>query len=297
MPVEKRIVNNRVFLLGLDGLYRDAIKPDERGELLQCALRVAETLGIEPADVPIEGYYAEDDQLTEYFRLVRALQAVDEKSKPMVDSLPEFQRLCEVMSAPLYGRPKYARTLLPVGSDALSQALLDTFPNWTIANLTEVAHKRSLEGEEFSLVGLAARARDTVVLAALRESVVLYAAAVAGCAKPPAQPEYVWTVDQELERQATRFVDAFNRLFSAQLPTPGPEQAKCFWDACADNEIVGRCVRLGYNPESSPIRHYHWAISHTADGVLKIQEFWHPEVWTTERYRSVLYETGRSPDL
>ena len=139
MFTEKRVVDNRVFLLGLDKLYREAIKQHERGELLRCARRVAEVLHASPADVPVEGYYAEDEQLTEYFRLVRALQDVDEGATPSVDSLSEFQRLRAVTSAPLYGRPQYTGKLLPAGRDALSQALRDTFPNWTVASLTAAA--------------------------------------------------------------------------------------------------------------------------------------------------------------
>jgi hypothetical protein len=108
---ERRVVDNRVFLLGLDKLYRDAMKQHERGELLNCARRVATALHVKPADVPVEGYYTEDEQLTEYFRLVRALQSKDESVRSVVDSLPEFQRLLEVTSAPLYGRrvlPRYS---------------------------------------------------------------------------------------------------------------------------------------------------------------------------------------------
>ena len=44
---EKRVVDNRVFLLGLAELYRDAMKGREAGELPTCARRVAQTLGID----------------------------------------------------------------------------------------------------------------------------------------------------------------------------------------------------------------------------------------------------------
>lgn len=37
MSTERRVVDNRFFSLGLDGLYRDAMKEHERGELLGCA--------------------------------------------------------------------------------------------------------------------------------------------------------------------------------------------------------------------------------------------------------------------
>lgn len=75
---ERRILDNRTFLLGLDYLYRNLMKDHERGELLVCARLVAATLRVAPADVAVEGYYAENKQLTEYFRLIRTLQTLDE---------------------------------------------------------------------------------------------------------------------------------------------------------------------------------------------------------------------------
>lgn len=174
MPNE-RVVDNRVFMLGLDELYRKAMKRHERGELLPCARRVAQVLQVPPADVPVEGYYAEDPELSEYFRLSRTLQQTGEEHVSAVARLPEFQRLLSVASSPLYGRPQHTGKLLPTGDDALSQALEDTRPEWTVARLTDAAHARAVEMNDISLVGLAARTRDAVVLTAVRESVVLYA--------------------------------------------------------------------------------------------------------------------------
>ena len=37
MQPDQRIVDNRVFLLGLDELYRETMKTHERNELLRCA--------------------------------------------------------------------------------------------------------------------------------------------------------------------------------------------------------------------------------------------------------------------
>ena len=51
--MERCVVNNRVFLLGLDALYRKAMKRHERVELLICARKVAGALRIRPADVPV----------------------------------------------------------------------------------------------------------------------------------------------------------------------------------------------------------------------------------------------------
>ncbi len=291
---ERRVVDNRVFLLGLDKLYRDAMKEHERTELLSCARRVAEALQASPSKVPVEGYYAEDEQLTEYFRLLRALQEIDQERSSAVSTLPELQRLWEVTSAPLYGRPQHSSKLLPSGRDALSQALEGTFPEWTVTRLTVAAFAIAQQTDDISLVGLAALAQDTVVLTALRESVVLYAAVALGAPLEPSQPQYLWEVDEHLARQAGRFVETFNRLFREELPAPRQENAKRYWWAYDANEILGRCVRLGYYPAASPVRHYHWAIYRGADGAYAVQEFWSPEVWTTTRYRSaVLRAPGR----
>jgi hypothetical protein len=297
MYSERRVVDNRVFLLGLDGLYREAMKQHERGELLLCARRVASALRATAADVPVEGYYTEDARLTEYFRLVRALQEIDEAWASSVASLPEFRRLREITSAPLFGRPTHRNRLLPVGRDALSQALRDTFPEWTVKQVTSAAYAAAREMDDISLVGLAARVKDAVVLTAIRESVVLYAEPVSGCALNPPPPEYVWKVDEELARHARRFVDTFNTLVGHELPTPEPIHAESYWQASDANEILGRCVRLGFDDTVSPKRHYHWAICRGTSSDLEVQDFWKPEVWTTKRYRSVLRIGGRCPQI
>jgi hypothetical protein len=292
MILERRVVDDRVFLLGLDQLYRTAMKRHERGELLTCARGVAEILRARPADVPVEGYYADEAALTEYFRLMRALQGVSEEARPSVDSAPEFKRLLAVASAPIFGVPRSNGNLLPTGRDALSQALLDLQPSWTLGGLTAAAYDAARATHDISLVGLAARVRDPVVLTAARESVVLYAEVMVGSARSfqRREPEYVWNVDDELARQARRFVDTFNGLFGDELPSPEPSQAERYWQAHADNDVNGRCVRLGYDDTVSPTRHYHWAICHGPDGELVVEEFWNDEVWTTTRYREALGE-------
>jgi hypothetical protein len=292
-------VDNRVFLLGLDLLYREVMKEHEREELLGCARRVAEVLHVTPANVPIEGYYAEDEQLTEYFRLIRALQMTDKDSAAAASSLPELQRLLDVTSAPLYGRAQYTKKLLPTGRNALSQALLDTKPDWTVKRLTAAAYNAALMTDDISLVGLAARVKDPVVLAAAGESVVLFTEMMfTGLSeRQPPKYEYVWKVDEDLAEHARRFIDTFNTLFGEELPPPDEAQAEHYWRANDKTKIRGRCVRLGYNNTVSPPRHYHWGICRDAGGKFVVQEFWKPEVWTTKRYRSTLEVSGRCPEL
>jgi len=282
---ETRTVDNRQFLLGLDQLYREAMKTHEREELLACARVVAAALGVAPADVPVESYYHEDDALTEYFGLMRALQNETEEARAVVGSLPEFRRLDEIASAPLYGHPLYGGSLLPRGEDPLSTALLNTpVASWTIAELTASAYRTALDTDDISLVGLAALSRDAVVLTALRESAVLYAYPVAGCAMEEVRIVYSWTVDADVTERAQRFVAAFNALFTESLPAPGHETASIFWNAANDNNVMGRCVRIGFDDSKQPVRQYHWAIV-IEGGELQARELWDSEIWTTERFR------------
>jgi len=290
---EKRVVDNRVFLLGLDNLYRNAMKGNEVGELLPCARRVAQALGVHPADVPVEGYYTESPKLAEYFCLVRALQEVHESLIHRVTSLPEFGRLLNVVSSPIFGRSIRENKLLPKGQDPLSQALEDSKPKWTIESLVTLSDTIAQERDDYSIVGLAVRFKDAVVITATRESVVLYARTIVGSARR--KPRYAWEVDKDLSEAAARFVETFNRLFGDQLPAPKKRHAEDYWHACRRNEVLGRCVRIGSDDSKKPVAHYHWAVCQEVD--LTVHEFWHPEIWTTERYRSALSENKRRPQL
>ncbi len=286
-----RVVDNRAFLLGLDGLYRRAMKRHEAGELLRCARAVSGELGLSASQGPVEGYYAESPDLTEYFQLMRTLQSARAVLRTRVARSPAYQRLEKVASAPIFGRPIDLDCLLPRGCDPLSQALSDSRPqDWRIDFLVKNANRVAVEADDYSLVGLAALAQDPVILTATRESAVLYAWPVVGAALR--QPKYVWTVDRELARQSRRFVDSFNSLFSDDLPSPEPDNAGVYWNAGKDNDVMGRCVRLGMDDTHAPVRHYHWAIAWGKRQRWKVEEFWAEDLWTTTRFRERL---GRRP--
>jgi hypothetical protein len=284
MKTERRVVDNRVFLLGLDELYREAMKVHEREQLLQAARDTARTLSVAPADVPIEGYYAEDDQLKEYFCLIRALQQIPKYREPEVGSLDGYVRLKEVTQSLIFGPPYDGDCLLTVGKDSLSVALEKTYPEWSVSHVTNTAFNCALASHDYSLVALASLSRDPVALTALRESVVLYAMALGGAAFI-SEAEYVWEVDELLQTRAKRFVATFNDLFNECLPEPHSENAEAFWNASKEWSVVGRCVRIGFDDSVPPTKHYHWAIDHGSDYQLTVKEFWDTDIWTTERYR------------
>ena len=278
-------------MLGLDGLYRKAMKRHEAGELLGCARQVARSLKVKPLDVPVEGYYAESEKLRTYFRLMRTLQNLDDAVLPAVQNLSSFGRLSEVVSSPIFGRAASMNKLLPAGYDPLSQAL-DEISNWALESLvtrsSEIAHNT----DDYSLVGLAARTNDAVVLAAIRESVVFYAGV--RFLSMPKKIRYVWRVSKDLVEAAGRFIETFNGLFDDELPAPRRRNAAVFWDAYKDNKIFGRCVHIGSNVRC-PADHYHWAVS--LDQKLAVHAFWHREIWTTERYILALVESRGRPRI
>ncbi len=286
------IVDNRVFLLGLDELYRTSMKQFEVWSLLPCARELAQTLQIQQADVPVEGYYADSPDLTEYFRLMRSLQQVREDKETCVKDAAAFQLLWEVTSSPIYGRPQRKGKLFPVGRDPLTQALYDLIPNWNVPKLIDAAYEAALKDDDFSLVGLAARAKDDVVLAALRESVVLYAEVASFAIHEEPTFAYEWRVDEALAAAANRFIETFNALVSRlskslRLPAAESASAANFFKAYTDNEIIGRCVRIGQTEDGA--KSYHWAIfarpasSDTLN--LAVDDFWSNRLWTTEEYR------------
>jgi len=283
------VVDDRVFMLGLDELYRNAMKSFEIQTLLPCARVVAEKLQVRPANVPIEGYYYETPELEEYFRLMRGLQEVREDRETKVRDLSEFQLMWDLTSSPLYGRPQRKGKLFPVGRDPLSQALRDTRPDWSLERLVKVAYEVALGRDDYSLVGLAARTQDAVILTAVRESVVLYAEVV--CLGVPTEPEfrYEWCVDGALADAANRFIETFDHFVPGALPMAEAANAEEYFKAYTDNEIIGRCVRIGRTPDGT--RHYHWAIAverFSPEGFeLSVDEFWDKELWTTEHYREV----------
>lgn len=288
-------VDDRFLLFALDRLYRKAMQAFERTTLLVAARKVAGVLDIGPLDVPLEGYYGTDTKLAEYFRLMRALQSVSQSRENAVARLPEFRQLWDVSNSPIYGRPDRSGKLLPQATDGLGQALEDVSPEWTVARLLPAARKAAVQADDYSLVGLAARVEDAVVLTALRESVVLYGRVVKLGLPPP--PTFDWKVDPELAAHANRFVQAFNALVPDALPAVIPENAELFYEPDKPfADVVGRCVRLGVDPFSSPTRHYHWAICQARHAELRVQEFWADEVWTTQRYLAERTRSGRCVD-
>ncbi|HET9956638.1 MAG TPA: hypothetical protein VFQ61_19205 [Polyangiaceae bacterium] len=274
---EELIVDNRVFAIGLDGMVRTALGRHEKGELLACAAEVAKALGIGASSSPVEGNYTEDPDRARYFSLMRALQGESMHREREVAHMAEFQRLMAVTSSRIFGLADRDGKLLPRGKDALSQAM-ETSP-LTVKDLTAAAAIAAERSDDISLVGVAARTKDAVCLAATRETCVLYAKVYLGAV--PQAFDYTWRVDPSVCTAAKLFLRQFCALFGDVLPEPEPGHAKDYFDAYQSNQVTGRCVCLAAEHE----RYYHWAI--VADGAdSRVEEFWDSTLWTTERFRA-----------
>ena len=292
-----RIVDNRVLVLGIDEIYRKYMKEFESAFLLPQVETIVAKLGVLELDIPIEGYYGEHETLTRYFKLMRALQEVDESSEPFVRELPEFQKIWEITNSPIFGKPVRKGKLLPQGRDPLSQALDDLKDTvWSVNEILDQAYKIVSDIDDISLVGLAVRTKDPVTITALRESVILYAEKVERGFYEGSKTEYVWEVDDEFAKTANRFIEEFNNLLPKDshigkgIPKAEPLNIERFYYSSTENKILGRCANLGSEP-SSPRLYYHWSITKQKNEFM-LDEFWDTKLWTTDEYRAKQKQLG-----
>ena len=279
-----KILDNRALILALDYLYRDNMKRFETEELLGESRKLIKMLSLSVVDVPVEGYYHESEELKEYFLNVRTLQQCPLEIKKEVEHVDAYQLLSKVTASEIYGKGK-SNGFLPQRLDPLFYALQNIpVSRWAVESITSEAHSISVESDDISLVGIAASINDSVVLAALRESVALYGAVAAGCAMIPPKIVYKWDVDSKLQSKVSRFIRIFNELSSSNIKEASPENVEYYYEAFEDNEIFGRCIYIGYDDTKAPIEKYHWAIKYEAGSAI-VDDFWSEDLWTTERYQ------------
>jgi hypothetical protein len=289
------IVDHRVLLLGTDAIYRKSMEQLETAVLLPKVEMVATSLGISELKVPVEGYYINSPKATRYFRLMRGLQQVDEALLSRVKNLPDFQEIWKIVSSPIFGRPVTKAKLLPQGRDPLSQALLDTINSqWEVEKLVDLSYKVSVETNDISLVGLAARLKDPIVITALRESVILYAEKIMRGTISEPRYKFVWKVDNHFAKVTNQFIEEFNGFLPDYLkgiPLAEPENAEEFFRAASKNKILGRCANLGADDSLPEPLYYHWAITKQNEELV-LDAFWSRELWTTEKYTSEQIRLG-----
>lgn len=256
----------------------------EREKLLPASTDLVEKLGIPLINVPVEGYYPESEELTEYFLKIRSLQKCTKIQRQTVDQSASYRLLSNVMSSEIFGKGKEAEDFFTQRRDPLYYALQNIpVREWSVAAITSEAKRIAANSDDISLVGIAAFISDSVAVAAVRESVALYSSVAVGCAMIPPEVTYEWQVDTEVQDKVNRFIKTFNVLVSGSVREASPENVKYFYDACEENTIAGRCIYIGYDDTKDPVEKYHWAIKPSGNGLV-VEEFWSSEIWTTERY-------------
>jgi hypothetical protein len=279
-----KVVDNRALILALDYLYRENMKKFEAEKLLYKSRQLINTLSLSVLDAPVEGYYHESEELKEYFLNLRTLQQCPAERKIELENLDAYQILSKVTDSEIYGKGK-SNGFLPRRLDPLYYALQNIpVSKWDVESITTEAHSISIDSDDISLVGIAASINDSVVLAALRESVALYGTVAAGCAIIPPKIIYKWNVDSKLQSKVNRFINIFNELSSGNIKEASPENVEYYYEASDENEIFGRCIYIGYDDTKIPIERYHWAIKCEAGNAI-VDDFWSEELWTTKRYQ------------
>ena len=294
--VIENIVDNQKFLLALDYLYREHMQKFEITHLLPAATELVEQLKSRIKPVPIEGYYNESEELSDYFLKMRALQATSISQKSLVENTEAYQLLASVMSSKIYGYKLIDENFFPQRFDAFTSALAETpVTEWSIPSLTNKAYKIALKENDCSLTGLAASIQDALVLTAFRESTALYAYhLIGGVSDELPTYEYKWQVDPELASKANQFIDAFNKLTHNTLKPAQSEHAEYFYNAYISNHstLKMRCIRIGSNDSVEPMQHYHWVIDYT-DGQYSVKDIWSSTIWTTDDYIHHKYFSAR----
>ena len=280
------IVDNRLFIIGLTELFRSEMKVYEAGTLLPIAQAVCQALAVEPAQVPVEGYYYESEELTHFFKLVRALQRTPMPSavpKPVLDGIHALRK---ALHSPAMGRVAESSNVLHLNSSPFTQAL-ETTDQWVMQAIADASQK-FVRDDDAGLVAVACASGDPVAICATRETMALTEMVCMASPEEPEVPHFIWQVTAAVEDVAKRFVSALQEATAIMLPPPAPEAAETYAMAARDAYLDGRCILVGQQPPSiGPL--YHWYIDAWA-GAPKVIDFWSNSMWTTEKLRDLPVE-------
>jgi hypothetical protein len=273
------VVDDRLFVVGLCELSRDALSPYEVTTLLPRAEAACRTLAIEVSAVAIEGYYSESPELERFFTLVRALQRARMPSVAPGPGADAIHFLRRVFCSPAMGRVADMEHVIPRASSPFGQALREA-RSWSVATLCEQA--RALVGpSDAGLVAVASATADPIALCVARETVALSADVEFA---EPEPPNYVWVVSGTVAQVAARYVAALAETTGITLPDPVPTSAARYGGAGQKAELNGRCILVGEQP-ASEYPFYHWYVD--ARGMTPVViDFWSSHVWSTDTLRN-----------
>lgn len=326
-PRPKAKMDERTLVHGLIVMFQRALSASIKRELYGCAQRVADELGLEPSRSRsgIPDFCKGDAILSHYFQIVEELRHACWQQR--VDAMPEFQRIASVMTSPLFGLATSRSSAVTMGSfgcgfvsgcggsssandhkvqmstpkDAFARAvctieqdlILGRVATWSIDELTTMAQSIAAEADDVSLVGLAARVGDPMLMILAR----LQPKAGRTLDDDP-EDEFDWQVGPAFAASVGAFVDVANKLLDAELPAPTADNASAYFWASTGISLGGQCVplgmlRLGYRNKHGT---YHWAIRepHMVSRLSgpEAEQFVDTKLWDSERYTRELYPRG-----
>lgn len=270
----RTVIDDQAFVVGLSELFRQEMKAYEVTSLLPLAESVCETLGLSPADVPIEGYYAESTELQRFFRLIRSLQNAGSGDNFPDSTQRAIYRLREVLNSPAMGRVENHDRLIARTTSAFGEAL-QTLSSWSIDSLSRQA-QLLVRKDDAGLLAVAAAAGNPVGLCAARETMALMADVELAETQ---LPEFDWRVSEHVAEVADRFICTLAKATGIQLPQPNATSSLAYGMAAADAELIGRCILVGER-NGTPCPYYHWYID-LQDGQPRVKDFWSDTIWTT----------------
>jgi hypothetical protein len=275
-------VDDRRFAMGLCELFREQMAPFEETHLLPLAERACSSLKLQPADVPIEGYYSATPRLEHLFRLVRSLQRTDKSRAPILSGpVAELRR---VYGSSAFGREDNSSLgLLPRMASAFSESLA-VVDRWTVERIAAVA-RTLVRHTDADLLAVACLTGDPVAICTARETLALTARLVFAEA---GSPVVSWRVTAAVAAAGQRFIDALANCTGLVLPPAEPASAAAYTQAARSADLDGRCIWVG-DQTDLPFRFYHWYVRRPTDG--NVADFWASAVWTTMDVRRL------SPEL
>lgn len=273
-------VDDRLFVIGLAELLRQAMKGYEVATLLPLAESAGKALALTPSAEPVEGYYGESASLERYFRLIRAMQQAEMPTVVPEPARDALTRLRAFFDAPAMGRVEASDRVLPRVTSPFGEALR-TLADWSVDALSRQA--RQLVGaDDAGLLAVAAAAGDPVALCVARETAAL-AAEVELAEEDEPMPGFVWAVTEPVAAVAGRFVVALAKSTGIRLPEPVAASADLFGQAASAADIDGRCILVGER-SGNPYPFYHWYVVRR-DGCDMVRDFWSSVIWTTSDLR------------
>lgn len=272
------IVGDRLFVVGLCELFRQEMKVYEATTLLPLAETACRAFGLSPAPVPVEGYYSESQELSRFFRLVRALQVTELRSASPGSAHESVRRLRGVFYSPAMGRAEENGRVLPRNSSPFGEALRTT-ADWSVEGLS-LRSQRLVRDDDAGLVAVASATGDAVAICVARESVALTAEVELAEVETP---RFTWAVSPRVAEIAGRFVSALAEVTGLVLPAARPSSAGIYGQAARDADLINRCILVGERPDVAyPL--YHWYIE-ASKGEPRVKDFWSTALWTTHSLR------------